>query len=312
MRRCKGKSTAVHAMILRHDVGAMMWVGYALLSAFALATVDALTKKRLGALRASQELYVVAWARLIWATPLLLPVLWLLPRPPLDAVFWWTMAAMVPLELLALVCYVKALQRSPLSLTLPFLSLTPVFLLGTSTVILGETPTRFGVGGVICIVIGAFLLHLQAWREGFWQPLRLIWREPGSRYMIAAALIYSVTSDLGKQAILHSSPLLFGLVYFVILSIVFLPVVVIAAGWRGVAAIWRTEFAAMGLWEALMIVTHTLAIAQTNVSYMIAVKRTNQLFGLAYGAFWFGERQMAERLLGTIVMLAGVALTVAG
>jgi len=290
----------------------MTWVGYALLSAFALSTVDALTKKRLGALRAPREFYLVAWARLVWAAPLLLPVLWLLPRPPLDAVFWGTMAAMVPLELLALVCYVKALQLSPLSLTLPFLSLTPLFLLGTSAVILGETPTWLGAAGIVCVVAGAFLLHLRAWRQGFFQPLRLIWREPGSRYMIAAALIYGVTSDLGKQAILHSSPLVFGLAYLAVLSLAFLPVVLITVGWRGVGAVWRTECAAIGLWEALMMATHALAIVGTNVSYMIAVKRTNQLFGLAYGAFWFGEEQMAERLLGTLVMLAGVALTVAG
>jgi drug/metabolite transporter (DMT)-like permease len=291
---------------------AMAWVGYALLSAFAMSTVDALTKRRLGALHAPQEFYLIAWARFVWATPLLLPTLWLLPRPPLDADFWGTIAAMVPLELLALVLYVKALQLSPLSLTLPFLSLTPVFLLGTSAVILGEMPSPTGVAGVVCVVLGAFLLHLRAWREGLLQPLRLIWREPGSRYMIGAALIYSVTADLGKRAILLSSPLLFSVTYLAVLSVAFLPVVIYTAGWRGVAAIRRTEFAAIGLWEAVMMVTHVLAIVGTNVSYMIAVKRTNQLFGLAYGAFWFGEREMAERLLGTLVMLLGVALTVAG
>jgi len=57
--------------------------------------------------------------------------------------------------------------------------------------------------------------------------------------------------------------------------------------------------------------THVLAIVQTNVSYMIAVKRTSLLFGLAYGAWWFGEREMALRLAGTLVMLIGVALMVA-
>jgi len=290
----------------------MAWVGFALLSAFALSTVDALTKRRLGALREPREFYLIAWARLVWAMPFVLPLLWLSPRPPLDADFWWTIAAMVPLELLALVLYVRALQLSPLSLTLPFLSLTPVFLLGTSVVILGETPTPAGAAGIVCVVLGAFLLHLRAWRAGVFQPLRLIWREPGSRYMIVAALIYGVTSDLGKRAILHSSPLLFGVAYLAVLSVAFLPVVVYTAGWRGVAAIRRTDFAAIGLWEAVMMVTHVLAIVGTNVSYMIAVKRTNQLFGLAYGAYWFGEREMAERLLGTLVMLLGVALTVAG
>jgi len=199
-----------------------------------------------------------------------------------------------------------------LSLTLPFLSLTPVFLLGTSVVMLGETPTWLGVAGVVCIALGAFLLHAHAWREGFWQPLRLIWREPGSRYMIVTALLYSVTSDLSKQAILHSTPLVFGLVYFAVLTAAFLPVVLVTSGWRGLGAIWRKDFAAIGLWQALMLVTHVLGIVATNVSYMIAVKRTSLLFGLAYGSLWFGERQMAQRLVGVLVMLAGVALTVAG
>jgi drug/metabolite transporter (DMT)-like permease len=61
-----------------------------------------------------------------------------------------------------------------------------------------------------------------------------------------------------------------------------------------------------------MILAHVLAIVQTNVAYMIAIKRTSMLFGLAYGARWFGERQLAQRLAGMLVMLAGVALTVAG
>jgi len=289
----------------------MLWVGYALLSAFALSTVDALSKQRLGALREPWEFYVIAWARLVWATPWLLALLWWLPLPRLDAVFWWTIAAMVPLELLALVLYVKALQLSPLSLTLPLLSLTPVFLLGTSVVILGETPTWLGGAGILCIVIGTFLLHARAWREGVWQPIRLLWREPGSRYMIVTALLYSLTSDLSKQAILHSSPLAFGCIYFAVLSVVFTPVVVMMTGWRRITAIWRRDFAVIGVWQVLMLVTHVLAIVQTNVSYMIAVKRTSLLFGLAYGAWWFGEREMALRLAGTLVMLIGVALMVA-
>jgi drug/metabolite transporter (DMT)-like permease len=289
----------------------MAWVGYALLSAFALSTVDALSKKRLGALREPGEFYLVAWARLVWAVPFMLLILWWIPMPPLDATFWWTIAAMVPLELLALVLYVKALQLSPLSLTLPFLSLTPVFLLGTSVVILGETPTWLGGAGIVCIVIGTFLLHARAWREGFWQPFLLIWREPGSRYMIVTALLYSVTSDLSKQAILHSSPMVFGLAYFTVLSVVFFPVVLVTMGRRGLGAVWRKDFAAIGLWQALMLITHVLAIVQTNVSYMIAVKRTSLLFGLAYGAWWFGEREMAERFAGALIMLAGVALMVA-
>jgi drug/metabolite transporter (DMT)-like permease len=290
----------------------MAWVGYALLSAFCLATADALTKKRLGALQRPEDLYLVAWARLLYATPFLAVALLFIPIPPLDATFWRTIVLLVPLEFVALVLYVKALQLSPLSLTLPLLSLTPAFLLVTSALMLGETPSTVGIVGVLCIVAGAFLLQAQAWREGFWQPLRLIWHERGSRYMIAAALLYSITSNLGKQAILHSSPVFFGVIYFLILSVAFFPVVFLAVGRRSLSAIWRRDFVAIGAFEAIMILAHVLAIVQTNVAYMIAIKRTSMLFGLAYGARWFGERQLAQRLAGMLVMLAGVALTVAG
>ena len=289
-----------------------------MLSAFCLATADAISKKSLAQanVRPPGEevvtLYLVAWARLLYASPWLMLLLLFIDIPPLDRTFWLTIVAMVPLELLALVLYVKALQASPLSLSLPFLSLTPVFLVGTSAIMLGEVPSVLGSVGIALVVLGALLLHARQWRESVWQPLRLIWQEPGSRYMIAVAFLYSLTSNLGKQAILHSSPVFFGAAYFLILSLAFAPFVMAVVGWRGLPSILRKEFAAIGGFEAVMIVTHALAIIQTNVSYMIAVKRTSVLFGLAYGAWWFGERHLAERISGASVMLLGVICTVAG
>ncbi len=290
----------------------MVWVGYSLVSAFCLATTDALCKKRLGELRQPADLYLVAWARLLYPTPLLALALLVAPIPSLDAVFWRTIAIMVPLELCALVFYMKALQASPLSLTLPFLSLTPVFLLGTSVLLLGEAPSWLGLTGVVCVAAGAFLLHVRSWTDSAWQPFRSIWRELGSRYMIAAALIYSITSSLGKLAILHSSPVFFSVLYYCILSIAFFPIVLAAAGPAGLRKIWRRDFLAIGAFDAVSILSHVLAIVQTNVAYMIAVKRTSMLFGMGYGVWWFGERYAAERLAGMLVMLVGVALTVAG
>jgi drug/metabolite transporter (DMT)-like permease len=291
----------------------MLWVGYALLSAFSLATVDAISKKNLDAgPGVEREIYLVAWARLLYATPFLAMLLLVIKIPTVDRAFWGTIALLVPLECAALVLYVKALQASPLSLTLPFLSLTPVFQVGTSALMLGEWPSRLGGLGILCVVVGAFMLHAHAWRGGGGQPLRAIWRERGSRFMIGAALIYSITSNMGKQAILHSSPIFFAAVYFIVLSMAFAPIALAVSGWDGLRAIRRPAFVAIGGFEAVMILAHVLAIIQTNVAYMIAVKRTSMIFGLAYGAWWFGERHMVERFAGTLVMLTGVALTVIG
>ena len=43
--------------------------------------------------------------------------------------------------------------------------------------------------------------------------------------MLIVSFIYSITSSLGKLAILHSSPIFFGAVYFIILALAFAPIV---------------------------------------------------------------------------------------
>jgi drug/metabolite transporter (DMT)-like permease len=43
-------------------------------------------------------------------------------------------------------------------------------------------------------------------------------------------------------------------------------------------------------------------------AYMVSVKRMSLLFGILYGAWWFKEKGIGERLFGAIIMLAGVFL----
>ena len=78
----------------------------------------------------------------------------------------------LPAEVLALFCYLKAIQVSPLGLTMPFLAFTPLFVIGTAWLFLGEVPSAAGVGGVVLVVAGAYALNLhQAGGDGprlFW------------------------------------------------------------------------------------------------------------------------------------------------
>ena len=96
--------------------------------------------------------------------------------------------------------------------------------------------------------------------------------------MIAVALIYSITSSLGKLAIQHSSPLFFGTVYFVVVTLAFTPI----ALWMGRndlrKFISNRQIQALiipGILYAIMIGSHMIAISLTKVAYMIALKRTS-------------------------------------
>ncbi len=285
----------------------MLWVIYALSSAFFLATTDALTKK---SLEDSDE-YFVAWVRLFFSSPFLLLGLIFIEIPRIDGTFWLAILLSIPLEVLALILYIRAIKISPLSLTVPFLAFTPLFLILTSFIILGEKPDRSGTAGIILITLGVYLLNLQRAYKGIFEPLKAILKEKGSVLMLLVALIYSITSNLGKLAIQHSSPVFFGIVYFLVLNIVFFPIMLLKSENPFLKLKNNISMPlAIGLFSAIMILFHTLAINLTYVSYMIAVKRTSLLFSIGYGYFLFREENILEKLAGGIMMVAGVILIV--
>ena len=67
-------------------------------------------------------------------------------------------------------------------------------------------------------------------------------------------------------------------------------------------------FSLIGLTVALSTIAHFLAVNLIEVSYVISVKRTSLLFGIMYGALWFKEKNITERLIGGIVMIVGVII----
>jgi len=289
----------------------MHWISLTLFSAFSLATADALSKRYLGHYRPGELVLVrfgVAGALLV---PLLLWQSW----PPLSAVFWGWIAVSLPLELVAMWLYMLAIRDSPLSLTLPYMAFTPVFNTLTGYLLLGETVSWTGFSGILLVVLGAWLLNLEAAQDGTGSgvlaPFHAIMRERGSRLMLAVAAIYSLTSVTSKAAMLQVTPGFFGPFYFVILGVA--SALLFASrdvsSWR---ALGRHPVAhlGVGLFMAAMVVAHFYAIAHIEVAYMVAVKRTSLLFGLLYGAWLFGEPGLRKNLLAGLLMVLGVYLIV--
>ena len=194
----------------------MSWFIYAFVCALCLATADALSKK---ALDDNIDPYVVAWVRTGYAAPFVAVLIPFVDIPALDGVFYMATFMAVPLDIIAVLLYMKAIKVSPLSLTLPFLSLTPIFLIVTSYVILGEKPDKFGFIGIILVVIGAYLLNVHTISQGFLAPFMAIAKEKGSVLMIIVAFIFSIGACLGKISVQHSSPAFLSVIYIFLLSL---------------------------------------------------------------------------------------------
>jgi len=262
-----------------------MWILYSLLTAFSLATSDTLTKRVL----ASRDEYFVAWARLMFCLPLLILSFLFIEIPSLDRTFWIATFCALPLEIVAIILYTKALKISPMSLTIPFLALTPLFLIFISYFILGEKVSLYGGIGIMLMAVGGYALNLHKVKKDLVAPIKAIFREKGSLMMIAVAFIYSFTSSLGKLAIIaisRSSEKL------VISKKDMMPLMYI------------------GLTYAIMIIFHMIAISMTQVAYMISVKRMSLFFSIFYGYLIFKEKNIRERTFGSIIMFSGFLLII--
>ncbi len=248
--------------------------------------------------------------RILSTAPWMLLALLFLPAAVPDRTFWLAIAAALPLEIAAFFLYMKALKLSPLSLSLPFLAFTPVFMILTGQFILGETIGPGGAAGIALIVLGAYTLNLSKMKAGFLEPIRAVIREPGSWIMLFVSFIYSLTAPFGKMAILHSNPWFFAAVYNMLLSAVIVSLWPVAAGNAGLRGIFSRPgpMVLIGLAAAAENLAHMMAIAQVEAAYMIAIKRLSLLLGVLYGAWWFGEENIRERLAGAAIMVAGVFL----
>ncbi len=286
------------------------WFPLALLCALSLASADAATKAWLHGLSA-RELVVVRFGLTgLLLSPLLLIQGWPEDLPP---AFWGWLPILVPLELTAMGLYMRAIRDYPLSHTLPYLAFSPVLVVLIAYLVLGETVSVQGFGGILLVVLGTWLLNShhadpRAWRS-WWAPLGAIPHQPGARLMLGVAALYSLTSTLGKAAMQYLGPERFGAFYFGVLGLASLLVLGLPAP-GGLARIARRPWAvlAVGASTALMVYTHFLAISQVEVAYMIAVKRTSLLFGILYGALLFREPHLPRNLAAGVILLAGVAL----
>jgi drug/metabolite transporter (DMT)-like permease len=282
----------------------MLWLPLSLLSAFCQATTDALTKRELK----HADLFMVAWLRNLLAVPFLVAALFLKPMPPVDNTFFAAIAAALPLEIIATILYVKAIQISPLSLTMPFLALTPLYLLATSFILLGEVPSVHGMLGVFLIAAGAYLLHAGTIRKGgIFAPFKAIYQEKGSTMMMAVAAIFAFTSDLSKIAIRHSSPLFFAAFYLTAFSALFTPIALYLSRTPLSALRGKTwKYLSIGAALAATSLTQNFAVVMAQVSYVIAAKRTSLLFAIMFGHFMFREKNIRMRLFGGAVMVTGL------
>lgn len=281
----------------------MNWAILALLTAVFESGKDVLGKRAL----ATYEPVAVAWGWRVFALPFLLAFLMATGFPRLGPDFVWALLAGGSLNLVSSVFYMRAIRVSDISLVVPLLAFTPLFLLVTSPLLLGEAPGGWGAVGVILIVAGSYAMKMGTRKEGYLAPFRAMLQEPGGRWMLAVSLIWSVTSTIDKIGIQNSSPVFWALAVNLFVALGLAP-----AALRGGVHLFSGHFVRslfpLGAAGGIGTACQMAAVSLTLVPYVIAVKRTSTVMTVLWGHFLFKEDGLRERLGGAVLMLAGMVL----
>jgi len=284
-----------------------MWLALALICSLFNALQGAYGKRILDRVNP----YVLTWSMFVYDLPIMGLVLALDGIPAIRPGFWPALAITLLINLVAVTLYIRAIKLSPLSLTIPLLAFTPIFLTLTAFIFLGERPDALGLAGILLIVAGAYFLGMSEGSRNPLAPMRHIARERGSLLMLVVALLWGVSAAADKAALMNSSPVFFVFVFHLLYSLLYLPILRWRAGPEMGQVLHRAPalflFALLG---GIMIIAQMTAARLTLVSYVIAIKRGGMVFSILLGYLFFGERRLGWRLGAALMMVAGVCCLV--
>ncbi|HTP86052.1 MAG TPA: EamA family transporter [Candidatus Acidoferrales bacterium] len=205
--------------------------------------------------------------------------------------------------------YFRALQISPLSMCIPFLAFTPVFLIPTTYVILGQKPQPIKVLGVLLIVTGSLVMHRQLFAVGWLAPVKAVIEYKGSRYMLLVALVFSLTNPLDAKLVAMSDVYTEACVYGLGLSIAFY---LLARAQRcdfGAAARGNFRWIALaGVCDAVSLLFQLASYAYIAVVITVSIKRAGIVLAVLAGWLFFREREITDKVIAASVMFCGVLI----
>ena len=282
----------------------MAWLLLALATAFFESLKDFFAKRNVNQKR---DLYLVAWSTHVFALPVLFFAVRHQAWPHLDLIFLKAVVVSASLNVVSALLMVHAFEASELSLSIPMLALSPMFMLITSPLMLGEVPHASGLLGVLLMAAGAYMLNLDQRRNGWLSPFKALIHHKGPRYMLGVALIWSVCANIDKIGVRHSSPWHWILGYEIAMAVL-LSILLAPRLWRARGELvghWR-QLLPIGFCGAAAMLFQMQAITLTLVTYVVAVKRLSAFFSVLWGAVFLKEGSIRQRMVGVLVMLLGV------
>lgn len=254
--------------------------------------------------------YTAAFSMHLVQSLLLLPIILYLGFEAMSLRFLIALLASSVLQLGVILLYFKAIKRSELSVTVPLITLTPLFMLLTSPIIIGEFPSALGVVGIVLIVVGTYISNMSEDPKKIFAPFVSLIRNQGSRYMLLVAFIWSITANIDKIGVEETSPLYWAFSKDFVILIYMIPILM----WKSKKPFLQMNnrkwpLLMVGFFKSTSVVTQMFAIQFILVPYVISIKRASSVFIILFAFLYMNERKnFRNRMAGIIIILLGLGV----
>lgn len=241
-----------------------------------------------------------------------------IPVESLSMQFWGSIVLASAIDAAGNVFSVKSLQKIELSVFGPLNAYKPVVATATAALLLHEFPSWIGLTGILIVIAGSVLLNYDpklTWKE---TSTTKMFHSLGFWYRLTAILLYSISVVYLKESILLSSPLitlmfwgLFGWIFLVLLAL--LPVLIKSINFRKNYELLKVEKKAYFGMVFFFWITQlfTLLVFENNfLGYSLAIFQLSALLNIFLGHRFFREKNIKVKLIGSLVMVAGVLLII--
>ena len=215
---------------------------------------------------------------------------------------------LILISLFSALLFLKAIKQSDLSLTIPLLSLSPLFSSFFSFFFLDEKLSYFQYIGVFSIIFGTLVLYSKKITFGeILKSFKVLVINNSAKSMIVVSLIWSLTPVLDKLCLEHSSINIHGLIqsFGLVILLIFL--------------LKKEKYEFLSLkknWGLILITILTGIIATVLQFYAIlfnyvpimeTIKRSiGQLSSVLFGKLFFEEKITKPKILGVLILSVGV------
>ena len=225
-----------------------------------------------------------------------------------ESAYWPFALASMGMNALANVLFMRSVQLSPLSRTVPFLSLTPVFSALAAIPLLGEVPGPMHAAGIALVVLGALLLNSDL-SDSWWRSLSF---EKGGPYMIAVAALWAFSTALDKRALPHASPASHAFVLTVGGAVILVSWILARRTEGDLGAVFRAPkglLVSMLAFAAAAVALQLMALQTLWVAVLETLKRAIGVLGsVILGRAIFLEAITPRKLVAGLLMIAGTSL----